>query len=65
MQKWADQEVDWIKLDIPVGLSLLIADKDCIKDWWYREGCHAEEEITAEEERAMALEDIDLDETQG
>ncbi len=65
VRKWADQEVHWTKLDVPVGLGLQIADKDSIKDWWYREGRYAVLEITAEEARLMALDAIDLDETQG
>ena len=64
VQKWADKEVYWIKLDVPVELGLQIADKDSIKDWWYTEGRYAPLEITVEEMRAMALDAIDLDETQ-
>ena len=65
VRKWADQEVHWTKLDVPVGLGLQIADKDSIKDWWYKERRYAVLEITAEEARLMALDAIDLDETQG
>lgn len=64
VKKWADKEVYWTRLDVPVGLGLQIADKDNLKDWWYREGHNALPEITAEETRAMALDALDSDETQ-